>query len=117
MPQSLSPRRGHLAFGTKHSKPLRRKCNSPLQGFEIEGATLTQAVGLGFVRSPLWGLKTDTDVSFVPPRGRGRQGRMAMRRYHPRPPALRMRIGVYSLRPRASHAGFKAHTSKVLRKP
>ena len=57
MPQSLSPRRGHLAFGTKHSKPLRRKCNSPLQGFEIEGATKTQAVGLGCDRSPLWGLR------------------------------------------------------------
>ncbi len=27
-----------------------------LQGYEFEGATLTQAVGLGCVRSPLWGL-------------------------------------------------------------
>jgi hypothetical protein len=35
----------------------RRRCISPLQGFEIGGAPLTQAVGLGFVRSPLWGLR------------------------------------------------------------
>jgi hypothetical protein len=56
MPQSLSQLHVHLAFGAKHREPLRRGCISPLQGFEIEGATLTQAVGLGCDRSPLWGL-------------------------------------------------------------
>ncbi len=56
MPQSLSPLNVPLALGTRDHEPVRRKCISPLQGFEIEGATLTQAVGLGFVRSPRWGL-------------------------------------------------------------
>jgi hypothetical protein len=31
---------------------------SPLQGSGLMGVPLTQAVGLGFVRSPLWGSKT-----------------------------------------------------------
>jgi len=57
MPQSLSQLYVHLAFGAKHREPVRRRCISPLQGFEIEGATLTQAVGLGCDRSPLWGLR------------------------------------------------------------
>jgi hypothetical protein len=33
---------------------------SPLQGSGLMGVPLTQAVGLGFVRSPLWGSKTWT---------------------------------------------------------
>jgi len=57
MPQSLSQLYVHLAFGTKHREPVRRRCISPLQGFEMEGATLTQAVGLGCDRAPLWGLR------------------------------------------------------------
>ena len=57
MPQSLSLLYVHLAFGTEHREPIRRRCIAPLQGFEIEGATKTQAVGLGCDRSPLWGLR------------------------------------------------------------
>ena len=36
---------------------MRRRIISPLQGFEMEDATLTQAVGLGCDRAPLWGLR------------------------------------------------------------
>jgi hypothetical protein len=43
MRQSLSQLHVHLAFGAKHREPLRRGRISPLQGFEIEGATLAQA--------------------------------------------------------------------------
>jgi hypothetical protein len=57
MPQFLSQLHVHVAFGAKHREPMRRSCISPLQGFEIEGATLTQAVSLGCDRSPLWGLR------------------------------------------------------------
>ena len=37
---------------------LGRLGRSPLQGSGLMGVPLTQAVGLGFVRSPLWGSKT-----------------------------------------------------------
>jgi len=57
MPRSLSQLYVRLAFGTQHREPMRWRCVSPLQGFEIEGATLTQAVGLGCDKSPLWGLR------------------------------------------------------------
>ena len=36
---------------------------SPLQGSRLMGVLLTQAVGLGFVRSPLWGSKTTSDLA------------------------------------------------------
>ncbi len=36
---------------------------SPLQGSGLMGVPLTQAVGLGFVRSPLWGSKTMADFA------------------------------------------------------
>jgi hypothetical protein len=36
---------------------------SPLQGSGLMGVSLTQAVGLGFVRSPLWGSKTTSDLA------------------------------------------------------
>jgi len=49
MPQSLSRRYVRLAVSSKRI--------SPLQGYELEGSTLTQAVGLGCDRSPLWGLR------------------------------------------------------------
>jgi hypothetical protein len=35
----------------------RRSSISPLQGYELESAPLTQAVGLGCDRAPLWGLR------------------------------------------------------------
>jgi hypothetical protein len=58
-PQSLSQLSEHFAFGPEHREPLRWRCILPLQGFQIEGATLTQAVGLGFVRAPLSGVCQD----------------------------------------------------------
>jgi len=36
---------------------------SPFQGSRLMGAPLTQAAGLGFVRSPLWGSKTASDLA------------------------------------------------------
>ena len=57
MPRSLSLLYVAPAFGSRDDEPVRRKCISPLQGFGIEGATLTQAVGLGCDRSPRWGLR------------------------------------------------------------
>ncbi|SPE30614.1 hypothetical protein SBA2_520022 [Acidobacteriia bacterium SbA2] len=57
MPQSLSQLYVHPAFGTQPREPMRWRCISPLQGFEMEGATVTQAVGLGCDRSPHWGLR------------------------------------------------------------
>jgi hypothetical protein len=53
MRQSLSQLYVDLAFGANHREPTRWRCISPLQGFEIEGAMLTQAVGPGCDRSPL----------------------------------------------------------------
>jgi len=57
MPQCLSQLYVHLAFGTQHRGPMFRRRISPLEGFETTGATLTQAVGLGCDRAPLWGLR------------------------------------------------------------
>ena len=54
MPQSLSQLYVHLGFGARDREAMRRRIISPLQGFEMEDATLTQAVGLGCDRSPLW---------------------------------------------------------------
>jgi hypothetical protein len=45
MPQCFSQQYVPLAFGTEHREPISRSCISPLQGFEIDGMTLTQAVG------------------------------------------------------------------------
>ena len=85
---------------------------SPLQGSGLMGVPLTQAVGLGLVRSPLWGSKTTSDLArlgFVRlPRWDSKKTCASLKR----PPFASLRAGSWGSRTTADFArlGFLRST-------